>query len=254
MTLSSEVKTPLLAPWSELAGGVAVGTVLELDRLTLSLRHNADECWLQYNHATERDGAPQPGAAQSVRFLLRAADGSIRITPQLADRPVVTRPLTSTELLPRESATLLVSTALWARVEVGAQTLAELPTLRPSDTWFGANTREGELCYASHTRARLHMDNLQISPFRAITPITIRNDGEDNLKLERINVPVPHLTLYCDGTRFWTSALSVTRSENLATAKLHIEADPPPRAITVAPPRRPIRGGVFDRAVELLFA
>jgi len=239
--------TQLLSPWSELAAGVAPGSRLELDRLSLNLRHNADECWLEYSHS---DG----GATQSVRFLLRSGEDDIRISPQLADRPVVTRPLTSTELLPRESATLLVSTVLWARIGIGARPLAELPTLRPSDTWFGPNTIRGELCYASQTRARLHMNNVQVSAFRAVTPITIRNDGDDNLKLERINVPVPHLTLYCDGTRFWTSALSVVREENLDTAKLHIEASPPPHAITVAPPRRPIRGGVFDRAVNLLFA
>lgn len=237
----------LLSPWSELAHA-ATGTPLELDRLTLSLRRNADECWLEYSH----DGAPEP---QSVRFLLDARNSSPpRITPQLADRPVVARPIITTELPPGESATLLVTTALWARIEIGARVLAELPTLRPSDTWFGANTREGELCYASQTRARLHLDNMQNSPFRAVTPIAIRNEGEDNLKLERINVPVPHLTLYCDGERFWTSTLSVVRETNLVTAKLRIEASPPPHAITVAQPRRPIRGGAFDRALNLLFA
>lgn len=245
--------TQLLSPWSELAKGVGAGR-LELDRLNLNLRHNADECWLEYSHSGGQSDATAQTVPQSMRFLLRSGNLPIRLSPLLADRPVVTRPLTSTELLPGENATLLVSTVLWARIEIGTQTLAELPTLRPSDTWFGPNTREGELCYASQTRARLHMNNVQVSAFRAVTPVSIRNDGEDNLKLERINVPVPHLTLYCDGTRFWTSALSVVREENLATAKLQIEASPPPHAITVAPPRRPIRGGVFDRAINLLFA
>jgi hypothetical protein len=245
--------TQLLSPWSELAKGVDAGR-LALDRLTLNLRHNADECWLEYSHAGGLGGRLVQGEPQSLRFLLRSGDAPIRLTPRLADRPVVARPLTSTELPPGERATLLVSTVLWARIEIGAQVLAELPTLRPSDTWFGPDTLEGELCYASQTRARLHMNNVQVSAFRAITPVSIRNDGDDNLKLERLNVPVPHLTLYCDGTRFWTSALSVVREENLATAKLRIEASPPPRAITVAPPRRPIRGGVFDRAINLLFA
>lgn len=245
----------LLPPWSELAAGAAIGNLHELDRLSLSLRRSGEECWLEYGYLLAADdGQRLPGLRQSLRFLVGEREREIRIAPQLADRAVVSRPLQPTELLPRERATLLVSTVLWARVMIGEQQLAELPTVRLSDTWFGADTRRGEVCYASQTRARLRMDNMQASAFRAITPITISNQGDDNLKLERINVPVPHLTLYCDGERFWTSALSVVREENLATAKLHVEAAPPPNAVVVAPPRRPIRGGVFDRAVDLLFA
>jgi hypothetical protein len=255
--LCNSIMSKLISPWSELASNDASGSWLELDRLNLSLRHSADECWLEYsyiNEINEQDGQRSAGPQQSMRFLLSNGTRPVQVSPQLADRPVVTRPLVPTELLRKEKTTLLVSTVLWARVSIGEQTLAELPTLRLSDTWFGANTQHGELCYATQTRARLRMDNVQNSPFRAITPITISNEGEDNLKLERINVPVPHLTLYCDGERFWTSALTVIREENLATAKLHIEASPPTGAVAVAQPRRPIRGGVFDRAVDLLFA
>lgn len=244
----------LLPPWSELAHLEAPSASFELDRLTLTLRRSESECWLEYAHARERDGQLSAGAPQSVRYLLDTGGLPLRVEPLLADRPVVARPLVPTELLPKERATLLVSTVLWARVAVGEQTLAELPAARLSDTWFGANTRHGELCYASQTRARLRLDNVHDNAFRAVTPVTISNDGEDNLKLERINVPVPHLTLFCDGQRFWTSALNVVREKNLATAKLQIEARPPANAVTVAPPRRPIRGGVFDRAVDLLFA
>lgn len=240
----------LPAPWSEIAEG---NSALQLERLSLSVRHTAAECWLDYRYAA-LDPAGEAGPAQSQRFLLSDSEQSVRLTPQLADRAVVVRPMQPTELLPKERATLFVSTVLWARIAVGQQPLAELASVRLSDTWFGANTRHGELCYASQTRALLKLDNVQLSPFRAITPITINNQGEDNLKLERINVPVPHLTLYCDGERFWTSALTVLREKNLATANLHIEAKPPGGAFLVAPPRRPIRGGVFDRAIDLLFA
>lgn len=246
----------LLPPWDALAAG-NTGT-MQLERLSLSVRHTREECWLDYRYTNEPKDTDrydsEENPPQSLRFLLSDSERNIEITPQLADRAVVVRPMMPTELLPKECATLFVSTVLWARVAVGNQTLAELASVRLSDTWFGTNTRYGELCYASQTRALLKLDNVQYTPFRAITPITIDNQGEDNVRLERINVPVPHLTLYCDGERFWTSALSVLRENNLATAKLNIEANPPYNAELVAPPRRPIRGGVFDRAVDLLFA
>lgn len=248
----------LPTPWNELAAGTATQTRLE--RLSLSLRHTREECWLDYDYDRDDNMSERAtderhvDATQSLRFLLSDGANNIRITPHLADRAVVARPMMPTELLPKQRATLFISTVLWARVVAGDLTLADLATVRLSDTWFGANTRRGELCYASQTRALLNLDNVQYSPFRAITPITIDNQGTDNVRLDRINVPVPHLTLYCDGQRFWTSALRVLRENNLATANLHIDNKPPNQSVQVASPRRPIRGGVFERAVDLLFA
>lgn len=242
----------LPSPWDALVSGSAART--QLERLSLSVRHTPEECWLDYHYDLPQNGGFIAGETESLRFLLSDSKRSVLIAPLLADRTVVVRPLVPTELLPKQSATLYISTALWARVAFGEQTLAELPSVRLSDTWFGANTRRGELCYASQTRALLSLDNAQHSVFRAITPITIDNQGETNMRLERINVPVPNLTLYCDGERFWTSALHVRLEKNLATANVQIEASPRKDSFLVAAPRRPIRGGVLDRAVDLLFA
>lgn len=250
----------LLPPWHELESHGSAngdeGTALnaELDRLALNVRRSREECWLDYRYINEQRAVYAVDEQQSLRFLVSRCDETLRIAPQLADRPIVARPMMPTELLPKERATLFLSTVLWARVSVGDQLLAELATQRMSDTWFGASLHRGELCYASQTRALLRLDNVPASAFRAIVPVTIDNQGEDSVRLERINVPIPHLTLYCDGHKFWTSALTILREKQLATAKLHIDPTPLPNCTVVAQPRRPIRGGVFDRAVDLLFA
>lgn len=247
----------LLEPWSRLDG--AGGAPVELDQLRLGLRRSEGECWLDYRYVETGEAGPRELApSQSTRFLLgRDRGADVRVRPLLADRAVVGRPLAPTELLPREQVTLLVSTVLWARISAGDHALAELPCRLLSDTWFGRNTRHGELCYASHTSARLRLNNLPSNPFRAITPITVINRGGTNLKLERINVPVTNLTLYCDGEHFWTAALTITRESDQVPAKVELEQRPPAfcgAAEAVAPARRPVRSGVFDRAVELLFA
>lgn len=240
----------LPTPWNTLADGSTAQA--QIEHLALSIRHTRGECWLDYHY--DIPGAAANAQPHSVRFLLSDAEPALRVAPQLANRTVVVRPTMPTELPPKQCATLFISTVLWARVTVGEQTLAELPGVRLSDTWFGADTRRGELCYASQTRALLSLDNIQYSPMRAITPITIDNQGDDNVRLERINVPVPNLTLYCDGERFWTSGVRILREKNLATANVQIEASPRPDTFLVAPPRQLIRGGVLDRAVDLLFA
>lgn len=238
-------------PWDELATGTA--TTIRLERLSLSVRHTREECWVDFQYDAAAGEPPGRSAATSQRFLISEHRRAVRVAPQLADRAVVVRPILPTELLPKQRTTLFISTALWARIAIDEHTLAELPSVRLSDTWFGPNTRWGELCYASQTRALLSLENVQYSPFRAITPVTIDNQGDDNLRLERINVPVPHLTLYCDGERFWTSSVRVRR-DGAQTMNVQIEAAPRPDLTLVAPPRRPTRGGVLDRAVELLFA
>jgi hypothetical protein len=241
----------LPSPWNTLADGSTTQT--QIEHLALRLRHTRGECWLDYHY--DLPGAAADAAQpQSVRFLLSEAEPVFCVAPQLADRTVVVRPTMPTELPPKQRATLFISTVLWARVTVGEQMLAELPGTQLSDTWFGADTRRGELCYASQTRALLSLDNIQHSPMRAITPITIDNQGDDNVKLERINVPVPNLTLYCDGERFWTSGVRILLEKNLATANVQIEASPRADTVLVAAPRHLIRGGVLDRAVDLLFA
>lgn len=248
----------LPAPWRDLRGG-DFRTPVVFDRLQLSLRRTDDECWLDYRLLTAADADVAPlrfVPDHSVRFLLDH-DTTLQLEPQLADRAVVSRPLVPTELPPRHSVTLLISTPLWVRLRSAAHTLAELPTTRLSDTWFGPSTRVGELCYAAQTRARLRLENTADSPFRALTPVTITNSGDDNLKLDRVNVPVTHLSLYCDADRFWTAAISITRERNLVSARVQIDDHAPAQcggAHKIAEPRRPVRGGVLERAADLLFA
>lgn len=240
-----------------------------LDQLQLDLRRESNEYWIETGYlraslsdepgtspATRPEGPlPLVGSA-SYRFLAGTNATPLALVPCLADRPVVSRPQVPALLLPRERITLLVSTVMWIRIASDDRILLELPTTRLSDTWFGPNTLEGELCYAAQTRARLELLEAE-SPWRALTPVTIINRGDDNLNLERINLPVLNLALYGDGRQFWTSALTVGREGANAPAKVQIGAGPPqlsPTAQLIAPPRRPVRDGVLDKALSLLFA
>lgn len=241
----------LPATWPRIAS--ASDQPLRFDALSLYTRCEAGECWIESAWLTPNGESRQP---QSQRFLTGASSEPVLALPRLPDRPVVSRPQVTTVLLPRERATLLVGTVLWVKLTLGDRTLLELPTVRLSDTWFGPNSREGELCYASQTRARLRLLDIE-SAWRALTPVTIINRGDDVLKLDRLNVPVPNLSLYSDGKQFWTSGLTVGRDGDNAPAKVQIDSGPPalsPRAALVAPPRRAARTGVFDRAINLIFA
>jgi len=82
-----------------------------------------------------------PEGATVTRYGFQKTDSSLSLAPMLADRAIVVRPDIPLFVLAGEEVTLYVSTPLWIRVEVGSdgRLLQEIPSYRPSDTWFGSS-------------------------------------------------------------------------------------------------------------------
>jgi hypothetical protein len=129
-----------------------------------------------------------------------------------------------------QETTLFVSTPLWLQLQVHEPLvyLSELPIVRPSDTWFGPSTMEGEICYASQTLGRLSLKNFPHLPHRAVTPVSIHNNTEESFQLERLNLAVPHLSLYsAAGKELWTEAVSMVREADSSAASIQIGVGAP---------------------------
>ncbi len=192
-------------------------------------------------------GPPAPEEAAWTR-LVGAVGRTAQFMPALADRPVVVRPEEALHVLPGASATILVGSQLWVRLLRGdpPSQLLDVPLFRPSDTWFGASTREGELCYASRTLARRVSAELPSRPSRAVTSVAIENLAKEPLSVERIKLPVTHLSLYADeDRRLWTSAVRLVREGAGDAGQVTIEQGPPTHAgevHLVSGPRVPVVG------------
>ncbi len=160
------------------------------------------------------------------RYALENAGPGIRIMPRLSNRAVIVRPETPLFLPSNERATLYVSTGVWliiSSIVEGSPELMEMPVYRGSDTWFGPNTVEGELCYSSITSARTDVSLLAQVPHRAITPIDISNNGSDSLVIESLRVPVPLLSIYAGARgQLWTDKISFEREQGESAASLRI--------------------------------
>ncbi|MFN2136640.1 MAG: hypothetical protein ACK2UK_11840 [Candidatus Promineifilaceae bacterium] len=132
------------------------------------------------------------------RFVFESEPSYLEAVPALADRPVVSRPFIPFTVPAGQKAVIYVSSPLWFTLAGGSprQTLFETSIVRSSDTWFGPSTREGELCYASPTLGRLHLEDLTDFAYRAITQVHIYNDADAPLLVERLNLPVPYLSLF----------------------------------------------------------
>lgn len=185
-----------------------------------------------------------PETADRQRFPFRETSPHLHLKPALADLPVVVRPDVELFLPSGEEARLFVTTPLWLVLAVGAKeiALADLPIRRPSETWFGPSTREGEVCYASRSRAKLVLSEVPSSCVRAITAVRVRNLAPGPFAINRIKVPAPQLSLHLseDG-RLWTETLSIERTDDERTVTFEIGSALPPevdQAKRIGHPRR----------------
>jgi hypothetical protein len=248
---------------------------LELGPLSLHAQNLMREWRLTTHHALDSSRAnldrdigthiapPEPSREVEVfRFVQTHEEGALWLTPRLADRPMVARPEIPISLIGGDEISLFVSTPLWIQIETADthRRLTEIPSLRPSDTWFGPSPREGELCYAMRTRAMLSPKLLQRHPVRAITRVDLKNHAKSPFRIERLNLPIPHLHLYLDEDGLcWTNPVGMERLEQTqkqAGGRLRIVAGPPheaPGASLLGKPRTEMRGGVFVRAFDALF-
>jgi len=177
------------------------------------------------------------------RFVAGEGSDRFRFVPRLADSSVVIRPARAFSLLPGVRVSVYVSTMVWVALELvpSGLILAEFPAGRVAQTWFGANTREGELCYLSRTSARLSLEGLAVRPARAVTRLWLRNTSRDAVSLERVLLPAPQLQLYLapDGG-LWTQSIEVELGDG--GGDLRFVAGPPDGVDQARPlgrPRRP---------------
>ncbi len=181
-----------------------------------------------------------PDGVPLTRFAVGAADW-LTLRPRHADRPVVARPEVPLVVGPGQTIQAYSSAPVWLAIDVG-EVITETPVLRPSDTWFGTTT-EGRLCYAVRTHLRTDLDGVLIRAHRAITPIELRNEGADPLRIERILLPATHLPIYADSKGYlWSGAVCMTRTEGQENARVDVVEGPPaerPDAVLLSDPREP---------------
>lgn len=200
------------------------------DELRIALKTDSDPISDVLTRQLSVDEPAPPADFDLHRFAVVEGSGMLRLRPILADRPVIARPTLPFALPSGASVTVFISTVLWTEFSLDDVSLITLPLFRPSDTWFGRSTIDGELCYAVRTALRIRLQDIPRRPHRAITAVHISNQGPDRLRLHRIRLPVQHLTVFADARgELWTEALEMRRSgAGEATITLR---DSPPAAV-----------------------
>ncbi len=245
---------------------------LRAEELDLRVQSDFGEWQVQVSRSAERldgderewrlsrgEGLDLDDLATISRFVFDEESSSLRIRPTLADRSVVASPRVATHLLPGQSATLYVSTGLWAQVEVQTppSVVVESPLRRSSDTWFGPSKLEGELCYASRSRAVQSLENFKHTTTRAVTPLRVVNRAATPSAITGVKLPVRTLTLFeADDGRLWTNAVTMRREREDGSVEVEVASGPPKeaaRAESIQSPRAPGETSLLARAFFGLF-
>lgn len=159
------------------------------------------------------------------RIVFSKLPSELTLRPALADRPVVCRPVVTVSLLPHQQVSLFVCLPLWIQLwsEQSREVLLDVPSVKVCDTWFGANSREGTISYASRVSEQLDVKPISNNLSRAAIEVRIQNQSSELLNLDKISIPAPNLSLYADDKgQLWTPRITMVRRDN-SDATLSVE-------------------------------
>jgi hypothetical protein len=205
----------------------------------------------------ERRDVELPPELDRHRYLFVDGGTRLRLMPRVADRPVVARPQQPLIIPAGEAARLYVACPPWVELSVGDPPVAfaELPVWRMSATWFGEDTLEGTLCYATRSRAALQPTRFTRSA-RVLTSVDLRNACAVALQVQRLALPLPQMSIFSgNDDQLWTEATNVAYDPQVVAPAL-IESAPPREAGVVklvSRSRQDRHQNVLARALAVAF-
>lgn len=215
-------------------------------------------CSLQTELRIERNVSVPHDAENAQRWLNGEEESTLRIVPCMADKSLVVKPESALVIPAGRKPTLYLSLPIMYQLFIGQNKkpfheffIESMPL-----TWFGSNTRRGELCYQSKSPVALSLEQLPQAPHRVQMEMRIHNRDSENLNVEKINLPALYLPIYrVDNNVFWTSQLTITNEKLTDELSLHYGKGVPGRhqkQELVSQPRLRSEARTFMRALEAI--
>ena len=170
-------------------------------------------------------------------------------------------------LLPGAEARVFVRVPLWIRMDLVVRTpgdpedvrrlkLQETPAVLMSDTWWG-ELHSGELAYWLPTTARRATAPRLFAPHAAVCPLVLRNQADEDLRVEKLALRTSHLSLFVGEGRIWSDESRVLYQGGEEGSQIEMTGQPPSEAEAaelVSGPRTPIQRGFRARTFDRLRA
>ena len=140
-------------------------------------------------------------------FFQTGKSNSLIIAPALPVKPMVFKG-SGLNVLPGQKITMFLKIPLTFQIYFSKiqpeNLLREITYKQMSNTWFG-EPDSGEPAFTLGSEYYLDFNEMKISDFEAICPITVKNIASDNLNVQRLIIRDENLTLYKNGDNMVTS-------------------------------------------------
>lgn len=174
-----------------------------------------------------------PAAADIIqRWTSGEQESTLRIVPAMADKNLVVHPGQAIVIPKGRRPRFYLSLPLMYQLYIGnaKQPFYEFFVEKLPLTWFGSNTRRGELCYQFLSAIEHEVDAGVRVPHRAMLELRLCNRDGEHLSVDKINLPAQYLPVYrVDGKHYWTTGLNITNEKLTDELSLHYSKTVPCR-------------------------
>jgi hypothetical protein len=165
----------------------------------------------------------------SQRFVLEK-NTQLFLEPALPEIPVVVRPKSALSLIPGASYSCVIPIPVQIQVLAGSKKkkdlLREYKLLQVTKSWFG-DSETGETVYTIKSDFLKKPEDYD-SPFPQIyCPVTIKNQSDQVLNMERMMLRVSYLNIYSSKTKLYSSKTHIAFRGSDQLSQINIQKSPP---------------------------
>lgn len=212
----------------------------------LWIKRDGKEIYIATSHGKDIDGQNVnniPEDLQWARFISKEEPKSLELLPATPDRALVVKPEAAFYLTSGTRRTVYVRIPVWIRISLSTKTkigLLEIPSVILSNTWFG-DLIDGELCYwlSSGVRSKIEPDPSR--PYLAICSLTVQNESDENLLVEKLVVRAASSTLFIYNDQLYTDEILISFKGKDDISSITFKGKPPKEisgATKIAEPRK----------------
>jgi len=219
---------------------------VKLGETNLWVKRDRNEIYIGTSHDKNIAGQNVnhiPEDLQWTRFVSKEEPKSLELLPAPPDRSLVIKPEASFYLTSGTRRTVYVRIPVWISISLAKKNktkLIEIPSVILSNTWFG-DLIDGELCYWLSSGARSEIEPDPARPYLAICSLTVQNESDENLLVEKFVVRAASSTLFIHNDQLYTDEILISFKGKDDISSITFKGKPPKEisgATKIAEPRK----------------
>ncbi|EKE85268.1 hypothetical protein [Idiomarina xiamenensis] len=202
--------------------------VLRSDNEWLFYSSNAPTVCVEHLAILPADSEPEQ-FDDMLRWVPGKQQHQLHIKPVLPHLPVVVKPTRGIAIPGNSRAQFYTAIPMSLQLFINPamphsepEPVYEMATEPLQQTWFGLNTREGEVCFASADYLRLSPELLDVAAHHVLMELRVVNKESRTLRIDKLNIPVMYLPIYqLSNQQYWSPTVTIINERHSDALKLN---------------------------------